>query len=209
MGNSAAAFLAIYHCTYHTPSIWVIPFISLSSYGCWRADMPWWAILVQSLGGATAALGLLFWMPTTEPGAPTVRWYAMPMAGTRFLLHFICTVVGCLSYGFIYFTDLNVAHMIDPHHVLQPWHGPLTATILSLATDAMIHWARRNWVDRRSYTPAKRWVSFACISITVACIDMCVHADHWSTYLMMVALLVLGMQLAIAPVYNVVGDKLS
>ena len=209
MGNAAASYLAVFHMCYHTPSLWVVPFIAISSYGCWRSNMPWWAILVQGLGGAATAFGLIHWMPTTEAGAPSVRWYAMPMSGTRFLLHFLCTVVGCLAYGFLYFTDLNVAHMIDPHHVLQPWHGPITASMLALSTDAMMHWARRNWVDRRAFTPAQRWVYFACISVLVVCIDMWVHADHWSIYLMAVALLLLGVQLAAAPVYNTVGDKVS
>ena len=130
-------------------------------------------------------------MPTTEAGAPAVRWYAVPMAGPRFLLHFISTVMGCLAYGFLYFTDLNEDH-IDPHHVLQPWHGPLTASALVLATDAMIHWARRNWVDRRLYTPANRWVVFVCITVLVVSIDLLCHADHWVTYLLLIVLVFLA-----------------
>ncbi len=203
MGNAAAAFLASWHITSHTPSVWVAPLYALAWYGCATSGgMPWWAILVQMLGGAVAALALILALPSAEHGAPPVRLLHLPIVGPRFVLHFIASVVGALAYGFLYWLQLASAHAIDPAHVWQPWLGPLVASALALATDATVNWARRTWVGASTHTPAVRWVLYVLVSMLVVCIDVAAHADHFTALLLPVVWALLVLQAACAPRYK-------
>lgn len=200
MGNAAAAFLSSWHITSHTPTVWVLPLYALAWYGCATGGgMVWWAILVQMLGGAIAALVLIYALPTTEKGAPPVRLLHLPIVGPRFVLHFIASVVGTFCYAFLYWLQLATARAIDPSHVWQPWLGPLVASALALATDSTVNWARRTWVGTTAHTPPVRWVVYSLSSILVVCIDVAVHADHWTAYLFPAVWVILALQVALAP----------
>ncbi len=202
MGNSAGAFLAAFHICYHTPSVWASPLILLASIGAVSAHVPWWSILIQSLGGAVSALSLLLRMPTTAPGEPPINAFALPLSQSRFFLQWGSSVTGVLCYGLIYYIDMPTAHLIDPHHVLQPWVGPMAALSLALAVDACMHVARRLWNRNPQRTPPGRTVAFALCSALVVAVDICVHAEHWSAFLAPAVWLFLAMQVLLAPSYE-------
>lgn len=198
MGAALGVGLASFCVLYHTPSIFGAILLPVAAVGAVHSALPWWSILIQIIVGSILGIALHIVFPTVNPNEPRFSLFAMPVTRSRFLLHWISSLTSTLCYGFLYYLDLPTARLVDPKHVFTPWVGPLTATALVLAIDAAMHMARRSFISTALHTPPVRGQVAAFIQIFVTVVDLLVHAEHWSTYLLPIIVVLLALQVYIA-----------
>lgn len=199
MGSSLSVGIGSFAVFYHTPSIFGLMLLTLVVAGGWGVGgLRWWELLVQAAVGTVLARALHTCMPSADASDQGISIAAIPATNPRFLLHWVSSIFASLCYGYLYYLYMPTARLVDPRHVFLPWIGPPTAVALSLAVDAVMHISRRSFITRRSYTPQLRpqVYSFACISAAI--LDLIIHAEHWTTYLLPILPLLLCLQLFIA-----------
>ena len=195
MGASLGVSLASFSVMYHTPSLFGAVLVLVSTAGAVHVRLPWWSVLLQAVAGSAAGLGLHVLFPTVNPNEPRFNILAMPVTKSRFMLHWVSALAATICYGFLYYLDMPTARLVDPRHVFMPWVGPLTSTATYLAVDGAMHMARRAFVNAKRHTPPTRAQAAAVVCVAVTVIDLMVHGEHWSTYLLPVAVLLFILQL--------------